>query len=63
VFDIIDLNVTAGADVAFATALMGCVVLSDENADDLDFRLTIGFRKIDGDWVFVHEHHSIPAAD
>ncbi len=63
VFDIVELDITAGAEVAFATALMRCVVVSDGNAEDLDFRLTIGFSKIDGDWVFVHEHHSIPATD
>ncbi|TAK61516.1 nuclear transport factor 2 family protein [Methylobacter sp.] len=27
----------------------------------LAFRLTIGLRKIDGQWSVVHEHHSIPA--
>jgi ketosteroid isomerase-like protein len=27
---------------------------------DLTVRLTIGLRKIDGDWRIVHEHHSIP---
>jgi ketosteroid isomerase-like protein len=29
---------------------------------DLDFRLTVGLRKIDGRWVVTHEHHSIPAS-
>jgi ketosteroid isomerase-like protein len=63
VFDIVDLKITAGADVAFAFALMRCVVVSGKDAGDLDFRLTIGFRKIDGQWTFVHEHHSVPATD
>ena len=60
-FEIRELNITAGADVAFASALMRCVVIERGSASDLDFRLTIGFRKIAGQWIFVHEHHSIPA--
>lgn len=60
-FDIRELHITAGADVAFASALMRCIVIEHGRASDLDFRLTIGFRKIAGQWTFVHEHHSIPA--
>ena len=59
-FDIMDLQITAGNDVAFAVALMRCAVIEDGNAD-LDFRLTVGLRKIDGQWIVTHEHHSIPA--
>jgi ketosteroid isomerase-like protein len=59
-FDIMDLDVTAGQDVAFAVALMRCVMSDGGNAD-LDFRLTIGLRKIDGRWIVTHEHHSVPA--
>ena len=47
-------------EVAFAVALMRCAVIEDGNVD-LDFRLTIGLRKIDGQWIVTHEHHSIPA--
>ena len=28
---------------------------------ELDFRLTIGLRKIGNQWTITHEHHSIPA--
>jgi ketosteroid isomerase-like protein len=28
---------------------------------ELDFRLTIDLRKIDNQWIVLHEHHSIPA--
>ena len=62
VFDIRELDITAGSDVGFAVALMCCVVVADGQASDLDFRLTIGFRKVGGKWLFVHEHHSIPAS-
>jgi ketosteroid isomerase-like protein len=27
----------------------------------LDFRLTMGLRKIDARWRIMHEHHSLPA--
>jgi ketosteroid isomerase-like protein len=62
VFDISEMSVTAGDDVAFATALMRCAG-REVNGDDieLDFRLTIGLRKIDNQWIVMHEHHSIPA--
>lgn len=59
-FDIRALDITAGQDVAFAVALMRCVVVEGDRISDLDFRLTIGFRKIEGQWTFVHEHHSVP---
>jgi len=62
VFDIKELDVTAGEEVAFATALMRCAG-TEANGDklELDFRLTVGLRKIDGRWTVTHEHHSIPA--
>lgn len=62
VFDISEMDVTAGNDVAFVTALMRCTG-TEANGDntELEFRLTIGLRKIDGQWIVMHEHHSIPA--
>lgn len=60
-FDIRELHITAGSDVAFAYAMMRCMTPEGGQLRDLDFRLTIGFRKIAGQWTFVHEHHSIPA--
>jgi ketosteroid isomerase-like protein len=59
-FDIVDLKVTAGQDVAFAVALMRCAMTEGGNVD-LDFRLTIGLRKVNGQWIVIHEHHSVPA--
>jgi uncharacterized protein (TIGR02246 family) len=59
-FDTIDLQITAGRDVAFAVALMRCAEIEGGNVD-LDFRLTIGLHKIDGQWIVTHEHHSVPA--
>jgi ketosteroid isomerase-like protein len=62
VFSINEMDITAGDDVAFVTALMRCAgTEADGQAIELDFRLTIGLRRIDSQWVVVHEHHSIPA--
>jgi uncharacterized protein (TIGR02246 family) len=63
VFDISEMNITAGNDVAFVTALMRCAG-TEANGDkiELEFRLTIGLCKIDGQWMVMHEHHSIPAS-
>jgi ketosteroid isomerase-like protein len=65
-FDFRELSVTAGADVAFAAAILWCEPDSSSNAADKDgflFRLTVGLRKVDGAWRIAHEHHSVPAAD
>jgi uncharacterized protein (TIGR02246 family) len=60
-FHFTDVKVTAGDDVAFATAIGHCVDLSSGKREELDFRLTMGLRKIDGRWRILHEHHSLPA--
>lgn len=63
-FDIQELTVTAGQDVAFATAIMYCGPESSSNPADkggFQFRLTVGLRKVDGEWRIAHEHHSVPA--
>jgi uncharacterized protein (TIGR02246 family) len=63
-FDFHDVQITAGQDVAFATAIGRCNG-TEPNGETiaLEFRLTMGFRKRDGQWRIVHEHHSIPATD
>ena len=62
VYDITEMNITAGNDVAFVNALMRCAgTEANGNKTDLEFRLTIGLRKIAGQWTVMHEHHSIPA--
>jgi ketosteroid isomerase-like protein len=56
------MDITAGDDVAFVTALMRCAGRETSGQDiELDFHLTIGLRKIGDQWIVVHEHHSIPA--
>jgi uncharacterized protein (TIGR02246 family) len=63
-FEIQKMDITAGADVAFAFASMGCEGPgSDGKPEPLDFRLTLCLRKVDGQWMIAHEHHSVPALD
>jgi ketosteroid isomerase-like protein len=52
-FDLKELNITAGDTVAFATSLLE---VAGSTA-----RLTLGLRKVNGDWLIAHEHHSYPA--
>ena len=52
-----DITVVASDEVAFASCEMHC---DGTSAGPVDFRLTTGLRKIDGNWVIVHEHHSVP---
>jgi uncharacterized protein (TIGR02246 family) len=60
-FDIVELDVTAGDDVAYAHALLRCG-MPDELAErpERRLRLTLGLRREDGRWVVAHEHHSLP---
>jgi uncharacterized protein (TIGR02246 family) len=61
-FDFHDVEITAGKDVAFATAIGRCAGLDPNGKrEELEFRLTMGLRKMDGGWRVVHEHHSLPA--
>ena len=63
-FEVHEMNITAGADVAFVVATMGCAEPgADGKPKGLDFRLTVGLRKIAGQWTITHEHHSVPAMD
>ena len=62
VFDIAEMSVTAGREVAFVAAVMRCSGRETSGEDiELEFRLTVGLRKIAGRWIVMHEHHSIPA--
>jgi uncharacterized protein (TIGR02246 family) len=62
VFDIIDMTVVAGNDVAFCYAVMRCAGYTPNGEkESLQFRLTVGLVKIDGQWLIKHEHHSVPS--
>ena len=63
VFEIDRLDVTAGADVAVAFALLRCGTAAEFDANPENrLRLTLGLRKDAGRWVVFHEHHSFPQA-
>jgi uncharacterized protein (TIGR02246 family) len=63
-FEIVELDVTAGNDVAFAHALLRCGMPAELEANpDNRLRVTVGLRKREGRWVVTHEHHSFPSTD
>ena len=58
-FELVALDVVAGADVAYAYALLRCGTPEDLAArPENRLRLTVGLRKERGRWVVAHEHHS-----
>ena len=61
-YEIRDLAVTSGGEVAFCHSLNRLSATPRGSAEpfDLWFRSTIGLRKIDGAWRIVHEHMSTP---
>ena len=58
VFDVGGLTYVVGDEAAFCHGIVR-VGPKDERAQ-FDVHLTVGFRKIAGDWVVTHEHHSVP---
>jgi len=61
-YEITDLNVTAGEDVAYCHSLNRLGETSDGTPDlwVMWFRATICLRKVDGTWQITHEHTSTP---
>jgi ketosteroid isomerase-like protein len=59
-FEPSNVEATAGDRVAFVTCNMHC---DGTTAGPLDFRLTVGFEKLDGKWAVKHEHHSLRTTD
>jgi uncharacterized protein (TIGR02246 family) len=60
-FELVELDVTAGEDVAFARALLRCGTQEELTAKpESRLRLTLGLRREGGRWVVAHEHHSFP---
>ena len=62
-FEFEQIEIKAGPDVAFSTAIGHCAYIERGEVTELQFRLTMGLEKRDGEWVIVHEHHSVPATD
>lgn len=61
-FETRDLSITAGNDVAFSHQLLRlqATMVNGQKVDRWE-RLTFGFQKIDGKWLILHEHVSVPA--
>jgi len=57
-----ELEITTDGDVAFATSLdsMTATPRGATEPFTLWFRVTLGLRRIDGRWLVVHEHTSVP---
>ena len=61
-YEIHDLNITVGDDVAFIHSLNRINgTLNTGQKTDLWLRWTAGFRKINGKWLIVLNHNSVPA--
>ena len=57
-----DMRIVAGSDVAFLHALERMSgKLKNGQKSDLWVRATSGLRKINGKWLIVHDHISVPA--
>jgi ketosteroid isomerase-like protein len=65
-FDVEEITITAGQDVAFAVVIMRCgsgTFSGPPEEGGFLFRLTVGLRNVGGTWRIVHEHHSVPSTD
>jgi ketosteroid isomerase-like protein len=61
-YELHDLNVTAVGDLAFVHSLNHVTAtLASGHVTDLWLRWTACLRRIDGDWLVVHDHVSVPA--
>ncbi|MFN8467662.1 MAG: nuclear transport factor 2 family protein [Caldilineaceae bacterium] len=60
-YEVRDLKITAGADVAFCTYLYHVTgTLQDGGAVSMWVRATVCLQMIAGSWRIVHEHQSVP---
>ena len=60
-FEIRDLSITTGADVAFCHSLNGVNgTKTDGKKIEMWWRATVCYRKVDGKWMITHEHASVP---
>lgn len=61
IFELRDLTVVAGHDVAFSYFLNRCGSVGEDGEERTSWmRGSAGYRKIDGKWTIVHEHFSAP---
>jgi len=61
IYEIIDMTIEADKEVAFCFGTLKCSWSNKGKFEDLHFRLTVGLKKIKGQWIITHEHHSVPS--
>ncbi|MCP3802894.1 nuclear transport factor 2 family protein [Allokutzneria sp. A3M-2-11 16] len=61
-YDVTELVVTAGADVAFCHSLnrLAATPHGEPEGFEMWYRATVGLRVVDGAWKITHEHTSTP---
>lgn len=60
-YEIRDLSITSGNDVAFCHYLYRASGTRTDGAKvDMWVRATVCYRKINGTWMVTHEHQSVP---
>jgi uncharacterized protein (TIGR02246 family) len=60
-YDISNLSITVGDDVAFSHSLNRITgVRTGGERTDVWVRATVGYRKLGGKWKIIHEHFSTP---
>lgn len=60
-YELRDLRLTIGGDVAFAHCLTHLAgTKTDGEVSDLWFRQSFGLCKVAGEWKFAHQHQSVP---
>jgi ketosteroid isomerase-like protein len=60
-FDVDELNISASGDVAYSHSLNHVnAAKTDGKTLDMWWRSTVGYRKLNGGWVILHEHNSVP---
>jgi ketosteroid isomerase-like protein len=60
-YEIGDLSITTGGDVAFCRSLSRISgTRTDGEETDVWVGATVGLRRIDGAWTITHEHASVP---
>jgi ketosteroid isomerase-like protein len=60
-YELRDLSVTTNGELAFVHSLNHINVTLPSGPVDMWLRWTACFRHIDGDWLIVHDHVSVPA--
>lgn len=61
-YEVRDLDVTVDGDVGFWHGVNRLSAMPRGRSErfDLWFRMTVGLRRVDGVWLVVHEHQSVP---